>query len=347
MSELLHSTNQSSYRFDARMGTAMQFQSKWKGAVYRQMVPTKQKNAQYLDISANNYVDNTLLKTGIRNNIFLAQPLKLYRKEIATVPTTHPTNPRSGMTLEALQMPGATIQIKAGKEAAAVTAFGGGLATIFLDKQEVETTNNSTDHPGRCASFTRNGLCMDPASNARRRVRRSGTLKQNYNSSTSQYLYNRNLTFQQNQYQYVQRGNTSTIPGTPAASSNVYRTQSSFTSLAIYPSSQASSSALSTCKNTNRPYTASYYKPNNAAFAQQGAVDAGSYILRRKFDTITNNVARYRKVYGNTVASAMGYGISDSVYTYKDKIGYPLKKTPVISKYTAMTQCCVKPTQLL
>ena len=149
------------------------------------------------------------------------------------------------------------------------------------------------------------------------------------------------MSFQQNQYQYVQQGNTSTIPGTSAASSNVYRTQSSFTSLALYPSSQASASALSSCTKTDRPYTASYYKPNNASFAQQGAVDAGSYILRRKFNTITNNVARYRKVYGYTVASAMGYGVADSVYTYKDKIGYPRKKTPIISKYSPMIQCCV------
>jgi hypothetical protein len=225
MSELVHSTNQSSYRFDARMGTAMQSQFKSKGVVYRQILPTKQKNTQYLDMSANNYVDDTELKTGIRNNIFLAQPLKLYRKEIATIPTTHPTYPRSGMTLEALQMPGATIHIPSGNEAATVAKFGGGLATIVLDQQEVEHTHNSTDHPGRCASFTQGGLCMDPATNARRRVRRSGTLKQNYNSSTSQYLYNRNLTFQQNQYQYVQQGNTSAIPGTPAAAANVYRMQ--------------------------------------------------------------------------------------------------------------------------
>ena len=62
-------------------------------------------------------------------------------------------------------------------------------------------------------------------------------------------------------------------------------------------------------------------------------------MLRRKFDTITNNTAVFRRVYGNTVASAMSYGIANSVYTYKDKIGYPLPKRPRVRPDSIAT-CC-------
>jgi hypothetical protein len=82
-----------------------------------------------------------------------------------------------------------------------------------------------------------------------------------------------------------------------------------------------------------------YYKPNNWKFSQQGAADASTFMLRRKFDTITNNTAVFRRVYGNQVASAMSYGIANSVYTYKDKIGYPLPKRPRIRPESTPT-CC-------
>ena len=80
-----------------------------------------------------------------------------------------------------------------------------------------------------------------------------------------------------------------------------------------------------------RNYVPVYYKPNNSQFAQQGGVSASSYITRLKYDSITNNTAKYQKAYGNNVANAYAYGVSDSVYSIKDKIGYPNKCTPNIN----------------
>jgi hypothetical protein len=148
-------------------------------------------------------------------------------------------------------------------------------------------------------------------------------IKNNYSTSSQEYLHTRNRTFQQNQFNYVVSGNRTAEPGTNLASNNVYRTQSE---------------AASTCTSK----TPVYYKPSNSKFAQQGAVNSGSYLLRKKFDTITDNTVMYRKAYGNQVASAMGYGSAQGVYTYKDKIAFPVKKTPVFPSYIKDTEGMLK-----
>ena len=55
---------------------------------------------------------------------------------------------------------------------------------------------------------------------------------------------------------------------------------------------------------------------------------------RLKYETISRNGLAYSTAYGSQVGNAMSYGVSDHVYTIKDKIGYPDKLTPVIDKYT-------------
>jgi hypothetical protein len=87
-----------------------------------------------------------------------------------------------------------------------------------------------------------------------------------------------------------------------------------------------------------RNYVPVYYKPNNSQFAQQGGVTSSSYITRLKYDTMTNNGYKFREAYGNNVANAMAYGVSDSVYTLKDKMGYPNICSPKFDPATgAMT----------
>jgi len=81
-------------------------------------------------------------------------------------------------------------------------------------------------------------------------------------------------------------------------------------------------------------YVPIYYKPNNPQFAQQGGVTSSSLIARVKYNAITNSTAMYYKAYGRSVANALAYGVSDTGYTIKDKIGYPLTRTPVFSKAT-------------
>lgn len=88
-------------------------------------------------------------------------------------------------------------------------------------------------------------------------------------------------------------------------------------------------------------YVEMNYHPNNAKFAQQGGVSSSAMTARKKYDTITTNGAVFEGAYGRSVANAMSYGVSEQVYTIKDKIGYPVKKTPVIDKYTGELKKCV------
>jgi len=81
------------------------------------------------------------------------------------------------------------------------------------------------------------------------------------------------------------------------------------------------------------------YKPNNTNFATQGAVTSSSFLLRKKFDTIRSNADKYLKPYGPAVSNAMSYGISDSIYTYKNKIAFPTKLTPSFKKNSETMLC--------
>jgi len=86
-----------------------------------------------------------------------------------------------------------------------------------------------------------------------------------------------------------------------------------------------------------------YYKPSNHGFATQGAVSSSDLIARRKYTTINTVAGSMRSAYGEHTASAVAYGVPSYGYTKKDKIGYPMKKTPTFSKYSdIMKKCSVR-----
>jgi len=80
-------------------------------------------------------------------------------------------------------------------------------------------------------------------------------------------------------------------------------------------------------------YSVVHYKPNNSRFAQQGATSSSDLIARLKYEAITNTAESFAAPLGKQVANAMAYGVSDSVYTLKAKLGYPGKRTPILPKY--------------
>jgi hypothetical protein len=86
-------------------------------------------------------------------------------------------------------------------------------------------------------------------------------------------------------------------------------------------------------------YVSMNYKPNNPQFGQQGAVSSSTLISRKRYDTITDVGAKMKAPYGSATANALAYGVTDHQYTLKDKMGYPLKRTPVISKFTGEIRC--------
>jgi hypothetical protein len=83
------------------------------------------------------------------------------------------------------------------------------------------------------------------------------------------------------------------------------------------------------------------FKPNNSSFSTQGAVTSSSLILRKKYTAITKNADKYLLPYGSAVSNAMTYGVSESVYTYKNKFAFPTKKTPTSKKNTDTMNFCV------
>jgi|LakMenEpi03Aug12_release.lakeMendotaPanAssembly.Ray.scaffolds.fasta_scaffold168617_2 hypothetical protein len=112
----------------------------------------------------------------------------------------------------------------------------------------------------------------------------------------------------------------------------------------IFPVSQDNvSNTIFTGPNTPSllpPYVPIYYKPNNSQFGTQGAVSSSDLINRKKYDTITTVGSSFRSAYGEQTANALAYGSSQYGYTLKDKIGYPVKKTPTFASYSSeMRQC--------
>lgn len=86
-------------------------------------------------------------------------------------------------------------------------------------------------------------------------------------------------------------------------------------------------------------YKAVVYKPSNPQFATQGGVSASSAIARVRYNAITNNTAAYNNAYGRSVANALAYGVPENGYTIKDKIGYPLRRTPKFPPLSQIMQC--------
>lgn len=254
----------------------------WKGKTFNQITSSLKENTYNL-----NSKDT--------HNIFLAHPVKLYRKEIAS--QTASGNPRVSTSIDELNMPNGYL--------VNTSANCDGLANTL----DMTTSTNTYDNGGTVTISTNSQdtiKCFSQADNARRRVRSSGGMikkyninnrKQNYYTSSNQYLYDRNETYTQNQFNY-------TVADT----------------------------------NCNTPIQ----KPSNQRFYVQGSVSSGDLIARKKYEAITDAASKYQTSYGSAVANALAYGVSDTPYTAKDKAGYPLKKTPVFSKYSEeMKQCSV------
>ena len=64
------------------------------------------------------------------------------------------------------------------------------------------------------------------------------------------------------------------------------------------------------------------YKPNNTAFATQGAVSASSVVTRLRYNTITDAATAYTTVVGRPMESALAYNIPAPGYSYKYILGY-------------------------
>ena len=253
----------------------------WKDKTLSQIITTFRKN------------ENTGIITG--ENLSKAPPLKIYRKELS--PSSNFKSSKIGISINAFETPGGYN----------ISDVDGNNSATTLDIKSFAVQNQCINNE--------NSVCFSPQYNAKRRIRTSGIIKNDYNTNTKQYLQRRCLSFEQNQYQFLQSGNSAVKPGAAASELNVYITQQNFKTIGCEPKQVV-------------------YKPNNSQFAQNGAVSSSSLIARKKYNTITSNAHEYLLPFGAAVANAMSYGISDSNFTHKSKIAFPTKVTPRSSKFS-------------
>jgi hypothetical protein len=282
----------------------------WKGKTFTQITSSIQKNGQLRPTVA---ISQLVSDPAPLKNIRRPLPLKIYRREIASAPLSN-CNPRISSSIDVFDQPGGSL---------VNPVYINNSTEGIINTLDINYVNNSTEHPKTCSSFTTKSVCLDPATNARNRVRSSGMVRKTVNfnkvvepycTNSYQYLATRGKTFNQNQYNYLRTGNNTAKPGTNAAASNQY----------------AVNTGINYCSDPSATFIPTYYKPSNPQFAQQGGVSSSSYITRVKYDTITNNGALYTKAYGSAVGNALAYTGSPDGYTLKNKIGFPNTCTPVI-----------------
>ena len=248
----------------------------WKGHSIKELTPSLKFNKY-----APHSMDSKLY--------FKALPLKIYRNEIAN--SSANCNSKISIKIKNFETPKGTI----------VTDESNGLDNISLINR-----NNNACLDATCVAF------QSEEKKALRRLRSNGKIN-NYNehnkpyfTNSQQYLNNRNLSYEKNNYQYKDLNNDFS-----------------------YRSNNVTNCSIDV-----------HYKPSNQRFAIQGAASSSDLIARKKYNTITTVGDSYRTAFGNQTANALAYGVSDYGYTVKDKVGYPMKKTPTFTKYSDTMKIC-------
>lgn len=300
----------------------------WKDKTYQQVISSIQRNNPYPYTSTQ--ISGSLLQNAL--------PLKLYRREIGVSNIdTKSCNQRTSVKIDILNQPNGYLVNPQTEDG---TQLG------IVNTLDIKTTDVKTGLPNGCnATLNVNGVCFDAGANSLKRIRSAGMIVKKspyvapytgsvtnpdnsaynapFSTSSTQYLYSRGKTFIQNQSRFLKVGDSKSVPGTLQSQNNEYAVNTGF----------------NYCPNPDTNYVPTYYKPNNPQFAQQGAVSSSDRLLRLKYDTMTTNGGLYATALGSATGNAMAYGGSPNPYSIKEKIGYPLTKTPIFSKYSDTVTC--------
>jgi hypothetical protein len=180
----------------------------WKGQTIKQISSFIKKN------------EPSIGNVSVKRNLFLPQPIKSYRRELATSNNLNSCNARTSSSIDVLNMPGGTLS-----NSGSSTDSQTGLVNTY----NLSQVNSKYEVPGSCAPDT----CVigTPQSNARARLRSSGMIKKNYDpannkskyyANSKQYLNSRSKTFEQNQYIFIREGDSTAQPGSTQAAGNLY-----------------------------------------------------------------------------------------------------------------------------
>ena len=153
----------------------------WKGRTFNQITSSIKKNPGLTNTKSN-------------HNLFLPNPLKINRREIANTKLASSCSRRASIKIDEFNRPGGSIINSAFKSNA------NGLVNTIDNL----LPNNTCEDPGTCMAF------LSPSVNAKRRCRSGGMIHQKYDAKnrpkyftgTNQYLTARNISFEKNQFQY-------------------------------------------------------------------------------------------------------------------------------------------------
>jgi len=184
----------------------------WKGKTLTQITSLFKKNVADMSFNIGNA------------NLFRANPVRLHRREIATPVDNVSCQSRVSSSIDVFNQPNGSIINSS-------TTIQSGLVNTLDDT----FPNNTCEKPGSCITYVAaNGQTvglLSASDNAKRRVRSSGIIKKQFDISknndtycttTKQYLNARNISFQQNQYNFIRQGNSQAKPGSSLSSANVY-----------------------------------------------------------------------------------------------------------------------------
>lgn len=281
----------------------------WKGQTFTQITTLIRKNK--IDRSST-------------TNMYSSNPLNIYRREVASINNNKCSGSlRTNIRVNSFEQPG-------GYSISNIQSKHIGVESI-LDKQLVKTKNQQNEHscsdsiysvPHYVKDISSQNKCLSTQNNALRKARSSGKIKQNFYSTTNQYLYSRKKTFEQNQFNYLKTGSKTSVPGSDAASKNTYTNGG--------VSFNAEGRALS-CPVV--------YKPSNYNYSKNGAVDSSTRMNRMKYDKLNTISASYKGVYGNAMENSYANGVPTPGYNIKDIIGYSLTKVPIVMSDGSVRKC--------
>jgi len=185
----------------------------WKGRTFNQITSTLKRNTH-------------TLSEGDTTNIFKPNPVKLYRKEIASKAITS-GNPRVSASIRDFENPNGYLLVNS-------VLSPEGDCTSLANTIDFNLPNSKYETGGSVELSVNPNVCFSQADNARRRCRSGGAAikqyditnrKKNYYTSSKQYLYDRNLTFDQNMFQYAVSDKNECNAPTVKPSNDRFKTQ--------------------------------------------------------------------------------------------------------------------------
>lgn len=306
----------------------------WKGQTFSQITSAIRKNTLTTSTSTNN------------RNLFLPNPLKIYRREIASASAS--CNPRVSAKIDVINQPGGSIVY-------GTSTTGSGSRNGLVNTLDINLTTNSSQRPESCSSCTTVGV--SDADNARRRCRSGGIVKRKFNSSNNvatyytdskQYLTSRNRTFQQNQYYYLREGNSTSKPGDNLSIANLYAANGLANCPKYYIARDVSFQYqwIDSSYNTVDISGGNYYNTddinsvlcqtmiNNGHYYVQNDSNTKVFLMNISYNNSYNKVELQTKIANTTLFSVGNYTIS---YLWSTNVGHIFPggtswTTPITSK---------------